>query len=182
MSLGCDIFRIQSFYSFKKRLNFWQHYSKLELSCNTTFVNLLLIRTPNWRDTGLLALRHVMCWTPGWFEGKAYFCLWYIQFSFQILNHLYPFKEIIDTRNNFSTSVKLFSFAHFLGLTGSWIGIFVIIQASRVFLILFLQVIRRLSGVSLDKLYPCPDKLETLKLYFWICISEDFSILVLLLE
>ena len=40
----------------------------------------------------------------------------------------------------------------------------------------------RISGVLLYKLFPCPDKPETLKLSLSICISERFSILVLLLE
>ena len=145
------------------------------------FVNLLVIRTPTWRDTGQLALRHVVRWTSGLFEGSADICWWSSQFSFQILNHLFPFKEIIDTRTIFSTIVKVFYFALFLGLTGSWIVFFIIIEVSGVFFLLFLRGIRRVSDVSLDRLSPCTEKLETLKLSLWIFISEGFSILVLLL-
>ena len=50
------------------------------------------------------------------------------------------------------------------------------------FFLLLLRGIRRVSGVSLDKLSPCPDKIETLKVSFQIFISEGFSILVLLLD
>ena len=39
-----------------------------------------------------------------------------------------------------------------------------------------------MSSVLLDKLSTCLYKTETLKLSLWICISEGFSILVLLLE
>ena len=53
---------------------------------------------------------------------------------------------------------------------------------SEVFFLLFLQGIQRVFGVSLEKLSPCPDKTETLKLYFKISISKSFYILVLLLD
>ena len=45
-----------------------------------------------------------------------------------------------------------------------------------------LSGIQRISGVTLDKISPCPDKTETLKLSLWISISEGFSILALLLD
>ena len=51
-----------------------------------------------------------------------------------------------------------------------------------VFFILLLREIRRIYSVTLDKLYPCQEKTETLKLYLWISISVGFSILVLLLD
>ena len=82
----------------------------------------------------------------------------------------------------FSTSVKVFYFPLFLGLTSSWIGCFLMIELTEVFFLLFLRVIWRVSSVSLDKISPCPDKPETLKLSLWMCIYESFSILVLLLE
>ena len=56
------------------------------------------------------------------------------------------------------------------------------IEVSVVFYILFLRLIQRVSGVLLDKLSPFPYKPKTPKLSLWICISEGFSILVLLLE
>ena len=56
------------------------------------------------------------------------------------------------------------------------------IKVSVVLFILFLIGIQRVSGVTLDKLSPCPDKTETLKFFLWISISEGFSILVLLLD
>ena len=56
------------------------------------------------------------------------------------------------------------------------------IVVSGVFFILFLRGIQRISGVTLDKLSPFPNKIETLKLSLWISISEGFSILVLLLD
>ena len=56
------------------------------------------------------------------------------------------------------------------------------IEVSEVFFLLFLQAIRRVSGVTLDKFSPCPDRTERIKLSLWISISEGFSILVLLLD
>ena len=56
------------------------------------------------------------------------------------------------------------------------------IEVSGVFFLLFLRVIQRVSGVTLDKLSPCPDKTETLKLSLWISISGGGSILVFLLD
>ena len=53
---------------------------------------------------------------------------------------------------------------------------------SGVFFLLFLRGIQRISGVTLDEIYPCPGKTETLKLSLWISISKGFSILVLLLD
>ena len=50
------------------------------------------------------------------------------------------------------------------------------------FFLLFLRGIQRVSGFSLDKKFPCPEKPETIKLSLWIFISEGFSMLVLLLE
>ena len=57
-----------------------------------------------------------------------------------------------------STSIKVFYFDLFLALTGYWIEFFLMIEVYGVFFLLFLRVIRRVSGVSLDKLSPCPDK------------------------
>ena len=51
-----------------------------------------------------------------------------------------------------------------------------------VFLILFLRGRQKISGDTLDKISPCLDKTETLKLSLWISTSEVFSILVLLLD
>ena len=93
----------------------------------------------------------------------------------------FPSKKSLTLGILFSTSVKVFSFALFLGLTGSWIGCVLMIKVSGVFFILLLWGIWRVFGVSLDKLYPCPDKSETIKFSLWICISEGFSILILLL-
>ena len=56
------------------------------------------------------------------------------------------------------------------------------IEVSGVFFLLFLRVIRCLSGVTLDTLSPCPDIPEILGLYFIISISLSFYILVLLLD
>ena len=56
------------------------------------------------------------------------------------------------------------------------------VEVSGVLFILFLQGIQRISCVTLDKLSPFPDKTETLKSSLWISISEDFYILVLLLD
>ena len=56
------------------------------------------------------------------------------------------------------------------------------IKVSGFFFRLFLRGIRRVSGVTLDKLSPCPDKTETLKFSFQMSISEGFSILLLLLD
>ena len=81
-----------------------------------------------------------------------------------------------------SALVKVFYFALFLGFTGYLIGYFLMIKVSGVLFILFLRGIQRLSGVIFDRLSPCPEKPETLKMSLWICISEGFSILVLLLE
>ena len=83
-------------------------------------------------------------------------------------------------RTNVSTSVKVFSFGLLLGLTGSLIGSFIMIEMYGFFFLLFLPLIQRVSIFSLNKLSPFPDKTETLKLYFQICISEGFSILFVL--
>ena len=48
------------------------------------------------------------------------------------------------------------------------------IEVSDVFFLLFLQGIRCLSGVTLDKIFPRPDKTETLKLSLQISISVGF--------
>ena len=56
------------------------------------------------------------------------------------------------------------------------------IKMSEVLFLLFLQGIRCLYGVTLDKLSPCPYKTETLNLFLKISISEGFSIPVLLLD
>ena len=85
-------------------------------------------------------------------------------------------------RNNFSTTCIVSSFTILLGLTGFWICSFLMIEVSEVFFILFLQGICCWSGVTLDKLSPCPDKTETLKLSLQISIYLGFSILVLLLD
>ena len=85
-------------------------------------------------------------------------------------------------RTRFSTSVIVSYFSLFLGFTGSWICSFLMIKVSEVFFLLSLPGILCWSGVTLDKLSSCPDKTETLKLYFQISISEGFSILVLLLD
>ena len=53
---------------------------------------------------------------------------------------------------------------------------------SEFFFLIFLRGIQRVSVVSLYKISPCIDKTEILKLSLWICISEDFSIPVLLSE
>ena len=55
------------------------------------------------------------------------------------------------------------------------------IEVSDVFFLLFLRGIRCLSGVTLDKFFPRPDKTETLKLSLQISISVGFPILVCLL-
>ena len=82
----------------------------------------------------------------------------------------------------FYTSVKLFYFALFLGLTGALISCFLMIEMPGIFFIVFLRGIKRISDDTLDKLSPCPGKTETLKLSLWISISEGFSILLLLLD
>ena len=74
----------------------------------------------------------------------------------------------------FSTSVKVISLALFLGLTGYLIGYFLMIKVSGVSFILFFKGIQRVSGVTIDKLFPCTDKTETLKLSLWISIYEGF--------
>ena len=56
------------------------------------------------------------------------------------------------------------------------------IEVSEVFFILFLRGIRRVYGVTLDKLSPCPDKTEKLIFSLQKSISESFSIMVLLLD
>ena len=56
------------------------------------------------------------------------------------------------------------------------------IEESGVFFLLFLRLIRKIYGDTLDKLSLFPDKKEKLKLYLWISISEGFSILVILLD
>ena len=48
--------------------------------------------------------------------------------------------------------------------------------------ILFFRGIRCWYGFTLSKLYPCPDKTETLKLSLWISISNGFYIWILLLD
>ena len=53
---------------------------------------------------------------------------------------------------------------------------------SEVFFILFLQVIRCLSGVTCGTLSPCPDITERPGLSFLIYISLGFSILLILSE
>ena len=63
-----------------------------------------------------------------------------------------------------STSVTVFSFAPFLGLTVSPIGYFLIPEVSGVLFISFLQVIQGLSGVTLAKSYLFQDKRETFTL------------------
>ena len=56
------------------------------------------------------------------------------------------------------------------------------IEVSVFFFLLIFQGIQRVSGVLIDKLSPCPYKPETIKLSLRICISEGFSLLVLLLK
>ena len=56
------------------------------------------------------------------------------------------------------------------------------IEASEFFFLLFLRRIFFWSGVTLDKLSPCTEKTETLKLSLKISISEGFYILVILLD
>ena len=56
------------------------------------------------------------------------------------------------------------------------------IKVSEVFLPLFLRGIQRLSGVTLDKLSPCPDKTETHNFSFQTYIYEGFFILGILLD
>ena len=56
------------------------------------------------------------------------------------------------------------------------------IEVSEVFFLLLLWGIRCWSCVTLDKVSPCPEKTETLKLSSKISISESFYILVLLLD
>ena len=82
----------------------------------------------------------------------------------------------------FSTSVIVSYFTLFLGLTVSTIGSFLITELSGRFFLSFLRGIWISSVVQIAKLSSCLDKIETLKLSLWIFISEDFSILVLLLD
>ena len=82
----------------------------------------------------------------------------------------------------FSTSVMVSYFSLFLGLTGFRIGSFLITEVYGFFFLLFLQGIRRLSGVILDKLSPCPKKSEISLLSLRIYISVGFSILILVLD
>ena len=56
------------------------------------------------------------------------------------------------------------------------------IEVSGSFFLLLLLVILIISGDTLYKLSPCPDKTEALKLSLWISISEGLSIPVLLLD
>ena len=44
---------------------------------------------------GPVTFVHVVRLTAGWIEGSADFCWLSIQFSFEILNRLFPFKDII---------------------------------------------------------------------------------------
>ena len=56
------------------------------------------------------------------------------------------------------------------------------IEVSEVFFLLFLQGIQKISGVTLDKLSLCLDKIETIKLSLQISISEGFYSPLLLLN
>ena len=80
----------------------------------------------------------------------------------------------------FFTSGILSYFALSLGLSGSGIFPFPLIEVSEVLFLLLLRGIRCSAGVTLDTLYTCPDIPERLELYFLISISLGFSILVLL--
>ena len=98
-----------------------------------------------------------------------------------ITNVVFPiFKQWRYFLTNFCTSGIIPSFALLLGLSGSWILYFPVIEMSEVFFLLFLQGIRFWSGVTIYKLSPCTDITERLELYFLISISLGFSILVLL--
>ena len=79
-------------------------------------------------------------------------------------------------------SVKLSSFDFLQGLTVSPISSSLITEVYEVLFLLFLQGTLKLSGFTLAKSSPCPDKPETLKFSLSIFISEGFSILVLLLD
>ena len=58
----------------------------------------------------------------------------------------------------FPLSNKVYYFSFLLGLTVSPISYFLITEISVVFFLLFLQGIQKLSGVTLAKSSPCPDK------------------------
>ena len=79
----------------------------------------------------------------------------------------------------FFTSGILSSFSLLLRLSGSWILYFPLIEVSKFFFLLFLRRIRCLSGVTHDKISPCPDIPERLEFFLLISISLGFSILVL---
>ena len=64
----------------------------------------------------------------------------------------------------FFTEVTASYFSVFLGLTLSPLGSFLIDEVYGVFFMLFLRGIKILSGVTLAKVSPCPEKTETLKL------------------
>ena len=67
-------------------------------------------------------------------------------------------------------------------MTVSTIGSFLITELSGVLFILFLQVILCWYGVTLAKLSPCLDKLETSSFSIQIFVSEGFSMWKLLLD
>ena len=74
----------------------------------------------------------------------------------------------------FFKSGILSSFALLLGLTGSWIISFPVIKVSKVFFLLFLQVISCWYEVTLDTLSLCLHKTEMLIPSLFISISDGF--------
>ena len=78
-----------------------------------------------------------------------------------------------------STLGILSSFAVLLGLSGYLILSLPLVKVSEVFFILILRGILCWSAVTLDKISPCIDILERLKLFLLIYISLGFSILVI---
>ena len=62
-----------------------------------------------------------------------------LRISITFVVYLMPKRWGCFFRTTFFTSVQLFSFALFLGLTSSWIGCFLLIELSGDFFLLFLQ-------------------------------------------
>ena len=79
----------------------------------------------------------------------------------------------------FYTSVIVPSFTLFQGLTGSWIGSFLITKVSWVLFILFSRLIKKLYSVIPARSSPLSEKPETSLLSLRKSISLSFSILVL---
>ena len=86
--------------------------------------------------------------------------------AFKSLINCFLSKKSLKIGQLFSTSLKVFYLTLLLGLAGSWIGCFIMIEVSGILFILFLRWIQIVSGVSLDKISPCPDKLEHLNCSF----------------